>query len=85
MTSFSVVTRLYEHDPFLDIDANTSDIESLMELIQLEGGTCSSAEFINGDNECTEVQNTWRHHVHMIRMCAIHGKMADRMYGFQQR
>ena len=36
-------------------------------------------------NECTEVQNPWRHHMHRISMHAIRGKMADRMYGFQQR
>ena len=45
--SFSV-THPYEHDPFLDIDANTSDI---MEQIQPEGGTCTCAEFINGEND----------------------------------
>ena len=52
--SFSVVTRPHEHDPFLDIDSNTSEIdnvESLMEQIQPEGGTCSTAEFINGDDD----------------------------------
>ena len=49
--SFCVVIRPYEHDSFLDIDVNTSDIESLMEQIQPNGGTCSCAEFINGNND----------------------------------
>ena len=49
--SFSVVTRPNEHDPFLEIDSNTSEIESLMEQIQPEGVTCSSVEFINGDDD----------------------------------
>ena len=39
----------------LDIDSNTlktdNNIEIVMELIQPEGGTCSSAEFINGDDD----------------------------------
>ena len=52
--SFSVPTRPHEHDPFLDIDLNTPEIEnieSLMEQIQPEGGICSSTEFINGDDD----------------------------------
>ena len=53
--SFSVVTCPYEHNPFLDIDSNNSEIdnniESLMEQNQPEGGTFSSVEFINGDDD----------------------------------
>ena len=49
--SFSVVARpYYEHDPFLDLDSTALEIESLMQQIQPEEGTCSSTEFVNGDD-----------------------------------
>lgn len=46
-SSLSVVARPCMQDPFLDIDS----IEGLMQQIQSEEGTCSTTEFINGDDD----------------------------------
>ena len=56
--SFSVVTRPYEHDPFLDIDSSTSQIPILKVTWNRSNLREERAEFINVDDDLVTCSET---------------------------